>query len=117
MLACEIAPRPLAYPLADYHCAGVAGTRLHYTWTDKPHRLLYDLIAAVRFYAAAHPQQPAPAGWRLVPVEPSKEMQWAGCIALDNASVRDLDATLDEMAAAYRAMLYAAPAAPGGAHD
>jgi Lar family restriction alleviation protein len=58
--------------------------------------------------------QPAPAGWRLVPVEPSKEMQWAGCIALDNASVRDLDATLDEMAAAYRAMLDAAPAAPGG---
>lgn len=56
MLACEIAPRPLDYPLTDYHYAGVAGTRLHYAWTDKPHRLLYDLIAAVRFYAAAHPQ-------------------------------------------------------------
>ena len=56
MLACEIQPRPLSNPLTDYHCAGVNGTPLHYTWTDKPHRLLYDLIAAVRFYA-----QPAPA--------------------------------------------------------
>jgi hypothetical protein len=64
--------------------------------------------------AAAHPPQPAPAGWRLVPQTPTKEMQWAGCIALEHASVRDLDATLDEMAAAYRAMLAAAPAAPGG---
>lgn len=56
MLDCEIQPSPLAHPLSDYHYAGVAGTPLHYTWTDKPHRLLYDLIAAVRYYA-----QPAPA--------------------------------------------------------
>lgn len=52
LLACDIAPRPLAYPLTDYHRAGVDGP-LHYTWQDKPHRLLYDLIAAVRFYAVA----------------------------------------------------------------
>ena len=26
MLGCKIQPRPLAYPLTDYHYAGVAGT-------------------------------------------------------------------------------------------
>jgi len=61
VLDCDIQPRPLAYPLTDYHRAGIDGP-LHYTWQDKPHRLLYDLIAAVRYYAA--PQAvPAPAGW------------------------------------------------------
>ncbi|MFW1924333.1 hypothetical protein, partial [Acinetobacter geminorum] len=50
VLDCEIQPRPLAYPLTDYHRAGIDGP-LHYTWQDKPHRLLYDLIAAVRYYA------------------------------------------------------------------
>lgn len=58
LLDCEIQPRPLSYPLSDYHRAGVDGP-LHYTWTDKPHRLLYDLIAAVKFYAALAAQQPA----------------------------------------------------------
>ena len=51
VLDCEIQPRPLPYPLTDYHRAGIDGP-LHYTWKDKPHRLLYDLIAAVRYYAA-----------------------------------------------------------------
>ena len=61
VLDCEIQPRPLAYPLTDYHSAGIDGP-LNYTWKDKPHRLLYDLIAAVRYYAA--PQAvPVPAGW------------------------------------------------------
>lgn len=57
MLECEIAPRPLAYPLSDYHYAGVPGTPLHYQWTDKPHRLLYDLIAAVKYYASKQPTE------------------------------------------------------------
>ena len=55
MLACDITPRPLQYPLSDYHVAMSEGP-LHFTWTDKPHRLVYDLIAAVRYYAA----QPQP---------------------------------------------------------
>ena len=55
-LDCDIAPRALSYSLRDYHRAGIDGP-LHYTWTDKPHRLLYDLIAAVRYYAA--PAAPA----------------------------------------------------------
>lgn len=50
MLDCEVNPSPLRYPLRDYHRAGFDGP-LHFTWTDKPHRLLYDLIAAVRYYA------------------------------------------------------------------
>lgn len=61
LLDCDIAPRPLAHPLRDYHRAGMDGP-LHYTWTDKPHRLLYDLIAAVRFYATppAAPERTRP---------------------------------------------------------
>ena len=46
----DIVPRPLKYPLSDYHKAMSEGP-LHYTWQDKPHRLVYDLIAAVRYYA------------------------------------------------------------------
>lgn len=53
MLACDIAPRPLEYPLSDYHQAITSGP-LHFTWTDKPHRLVYDLIAAVKYHAQ-HP--------------------------------------------------------------
>ena len=50
MLACDIAPRPLWYPLSHYHLA-IGGGPLHFTWKDKPHRLVYDLIAAVKHYA------------------------------------------------------------------
>lgn len=56
ILASTIEPRPLSYPLDDYHKAISEGP-LHYTWKDKPHRLVYDLIAAVRYYAST----PAPA--------------------------------------------------------
>lgn len=54
---CAIQPRPLDYPLAAYHRAVIDGP-LHYQWEDKPHRLLYDLIAAVKFYAALASAQP-----------------------------------------------------------
>ena len=43
----EIKPRPLAYSLADYHNAPGGVGPLAYDWEDKPHRLLYDLIAAL----------------------------------------------------------------------
>jgi len=56
LLSCDITPRALSNPLSDYHKAPSEGP-LNFTWTDKPHRLLYDLIAAVRYYAAA--PQPA----------------------------------------------------------
>ena len=52
---CDIKPRALDYPLKDYHTAMASGP-LNFTWKDKPHRLVYDLIAAVKFYAA--PAQP-----------------------------------------------------------
>ena len=59
MLACDITPRPLQYPLSDYHVAMSEGP-LHFTWTDKPHRLVYDLIAAVKYYAAPQLKAPEP---------------------------------------------------------
>lgn len=55
LFACDIEPRPLSYPLRSYHFAPSEG-ELFYTWQDKPHRLLYDLIAAVKYYA--HPNTP-----------------------------------------------------------
>jgi hypothetical protein len=51
LLTCDIEPRPLSHSLRDYHTAMTEGP-LHFTWVDKPHRLVYDLIAAVRYYAA-----------------------------------------------------------------
>lgn len=50
MLATDIKPRRLSYPLDTYHRAPGDGA-LNATWQDKPHRLLYDLIAAVAYYA------------------------------------------------------------------
>lgn len=57
LLECDIEPRPLSHPLRDYHIAISEGP-LNYTWQDKPHRLVYDLIAAVRYYAAPQAKQP-----------------------------------------------------------
>lgn len=57
---CDISPRPLNYPLSDYHQAPGGGP-LHATWQDKPHRIVYDLIAAVRYYAASAMGETAPA--------------------------------------------------------
>ena len=60
MLECSIQPRPLSHPLSAYHSAMSKGP-LHYTWQDKPHRLVYDLIAAVKHYAnQAGEAAPAP---------------------------------------------------------
>jgi hypothetical protein len=57
-----------------------------------------------------HWPQPVPAGWKLVPVEPTPEMLQAG------ASIMDFDRSgwydADVSRAEYRAMLAAAPAAP-----
>lgn len=54
MFDCDVVPRQLEYPLKDYYHCITAGP-LHYTWQDKPHRIVYDLIAAVRFYAQPEP--------------------------------------------------------------
>ena len=67
LLKCDIAPRPLQYSLHDYHIAMSEGP-LHYTWTDKPHRLVYDLIAAVKYYAKQEQRNVSehsgePVGW------------------------------------------------------
>jgi hypothetical protein len=62
MFECEIEARPLGHSLREYHEAvgGNENGGLGYTWSDKPHRLLYDLIAAVKYYAdLAQTKQPA----------------------------------------------------------
>lgn len=73
MLECSIQPRPLSHPLAAYHSAMSKGP-LHYTWQDKPHRLVYDLIAAVKHYAnQAGQAAPAPVA---EDVEDAARYQW-----------------------------------------
>lgn len=42
-----VKPAPLEYPLEDYWIAPNGDGPLGFTWDDKPHRLLYDLIAEV----------------------------------------------------------------------
>ena len=95
-LACDIQPRPLAYSLADYALAMIKGP-LHYTWQDKPHRLVYDLIAAVRYYAA--PVAPAPQ------LPPMPEPHWPRYY---QGSVPPGAYTADQMKAYARAAIEAA---------
>jgi len=81
-----IAPRPLSHPLSAYHRAMSEGP-LHYKWTDKPHRLVYELISALMYYGPKHTVPTEPVAWiqpdhlqkaRLAPhfcrVEPTKRM-------------------------------------------
>ena len=62
--------------------------------------------------ALSAPPPAVPAGWQLVPVEPTPEIAWAGVAGLEAASQSDLDATVPEMMAAYRAMVAAAAPQP-----
>ena len=61
---------------------------------------------------AALAAQPAPAavppGMALVPIEPTPGIITTGTVALMKASDSDLDATREEIAATYRAMIAAA---------
>lgn len=56
--------RALEHSLHDYWVAPTDEGPLAYTWKDKPHRLLYDLIAALRFYSQD--------GGRIVPTKPAE---------------------------------------------
>ena len=48
---CDISPRELSYALSEFHRAPSGDGALGFTWQDKPHRIVYDLIAAVKYYA------------------------------------------------------------------
>ncbi len=45
--------RPLAYTLDEYWQSVAGNGPLGFTWKDKPHRIVYDLLAAVRYYSEA----------------------------------------------------------------
>ena len=74
----------------------------HYGWRIGPTVELRAALAA----------QPAPAavppGMALVPIEPTPGIITTGTVALMKASDSDLDATREEIAATYRAMIAAA---------
>lgn len=46
-------PRPLPHDLVDYIEAMSGNGPLAYDWEDKPHRLVFDLIAALRYNAVS----------------------------------------------------------------
>lgn len=81
---------------------------------ERPEYLaLYDKAIADAEKAMEEQAGPVPEGWKLVPVEPTKEM----CEAAEKASVPDGDAEYwpfkrDEAPHVYAAMLAYAPAAP-----
>jgi hypothetical protein len=85
----DIVPRPLKYPLSDYHKAMSEGP-LHYTWQDKPHRLVYDLIAAVRYYAtppraALSDEQIRNLWFAAKPIEDGRPAYWNFARAIEAA--------------------------------
>jgi hypothetical protein len=78
-------------------------------WSDKPHRLVYDLCSEIERLALRNPPSgEAGEGWVLVPREPDDAMIAAGLAALQeslgHAAVIDRDPLF-----AYRAMLSALP--------
>lgn len=69
---------------------------------------------AIEAYLSALPAPVAPAGWKLVPVEPTKPMIFYGMDAI----ARDgLEPAEHEMRTVYRAMLAAAPTPPIGSGE
>jgi len=90
--------------IADYDsAAGNDGTLL--SWN----RARDNLLALLRAALAAQPAPAAvPPGYALVPIEPTPGIITTGTVALMKASDSDLDATREEIAATYRAMIAAA---------
>jgi hypothetical protein len=90
--------------IADYDsAAGNDGTLL--SWN----RARDNLLALLRAALAAQPAPAAvPPGMALVPIEPTPGIITTGTVALMKASDSDLDATREEIAATYRAMIAAA---------
>ncbi len=82
-------------------------------WITPPER--YRLMHVEQSLTVAAPQ-PAPAGWRLVPVEPTPEMLAAGAADGRTVNGRPLWKLTGDVQACerYRAMLAAAPTAPEG---
>ena len=75
-----------------------------------PAGTLHGIAASLRAALAAQPAPAAaiPPGYALVPIDPTPEIIATGAVALMKASDSDLDATKEEIAATYRAMIAAA---------
>lgn len=69
-----------------------------------------ELLPAGRHDLYTHPAPAAPAGYKLVPVEPTPEMLQAGANVMEPNGIGWYDADISR--AEYRAMLAAAPAVP-----
>jgi hypothetical protein len=67
-----------------------------YDWSDKPHRLVYDLCAELERIAALEAASTDGEGWVRVPREPTEAM----CLAWTNSKPYDGDYTDDKCATA-----------------
>lgn len=108
-------PTPdLPHPSAAFLADKSPGSEYHLTLLMAPHQLhavtgqdRQHLLAFARdVWAAALAAQSAPPGWKLVPVEPTKEMVEAAFDALPYSALEG------NIRRYYRAMLAAAPSAP-----
>jgi hypothetical protein len=82
-----------------------------------PHQLAGDKMSLIEAFehgfetGILHARKNAvPDGWKVVPIEPYPSQKIMGAAELYLISGRDCDATTDEIAATYRAMIAAAPA-------
>jgi hypothetical protein len=90
-------------------------------WKSEPHRVKYPndhpaYLAAEEAWQAARAASPVPAGWKLVPVEPTDEMRLAGGHVNsewlnDNAPIGEARYVMP-MIGVWTAMLAASPPAP-----
>jgi hypothetical protein len=48
-----VVARPLAYSLDEYWQSVAGEGPMGFQWYDKPHRIVYDLLGAVRYYSNA----------------------------------------------------------------
>ncbi len=89
-LRSTIKPRPLDGSLDDYWKAPGSGP-LHAAWENKPHRIVYDLIAALLYYEKEANARPAPVKFPISDLSGSNPIAQTLLAALDlSMSTREM---------------------------
>ena len=112
VLRAALAAQP-AEPAEQVACKGIPRKGCNYlayadTVCNKCGEVHHHHQMLAHFYAAPPAPAAVPPGMALVPIEPTPGIITTGTVALMKASDSDLDATREEIAATYRAMIAAA---------
>ena len=110
-LRAALAAQP-AEPAEQVACKGIPRKGCNYlayadTVCNKCGEVHHHHQMLAHFYAAPPAPAAVPPGMALVPIEPTPGIITTGTVALMKASDSDLDATREEIAATYRAMIAA----------